>query len=278
MATIWLYIDLIFIFASRVHHELCLFLFWHRWCLIFLKTTGTLSVVSADARELITPRLKISWLSWNVAWEMMPEEVKATRIEVTGCEDWMRFYCNVLPESGWRIIDLLCESKLLCTEVAWYTFSDLSQLAALVMLGNPPSCLMHPNASAQLFFSNSRVLTCFALGEAFWTWLRRERDWQEIWPVSWSKAIDDTGKQCRQHPPTLVFPQCCVIYFKPFYSNHYEHVRESSMLHAVKTGPLSVPNRNHFDGLCAFRYLVAVLLFMIVTSSRQTILVHQTTS
>lgn len=48
---------------------------------IFLKTTGTLPVVS-DARELISPRLKISWLSWNGAWEMMPEEAKAKRIEV----------------------------------------------------------------------------------------------------------------------------------------------------------------------------------------------------
>ena len=53
-------------------------------------------MVSADARELISPRLKISWLSLNAAWEMMPEEVKAKqRIGVTGCEDWMRCYCNV---------------------------------------------------------------------------------------------------------------------------------------------------------------------------------------
>ena len=247
----------------------------------FWRQPEPLSVVSADARELISPRLKISWLSWNAAWEMMQEEVKATRIEVTGCEDWMRFYCNVLPESGWRIIDLLCESKLLCTEVSWYTFKDLSQLAALVMLGNPPFWLMHPNASAQVFFSNSRVLTCFALGEAFWTWLRREWDWQEIWPVTscWSKAIDDTGKQCRQHlfshsaVWSTLSPSIAVTT-----SWAWNHVRESSMLHAVKTGPLSVTNRNHFDGLCAFRYLVAVLLFMIITSSRQTILVHQITS
>ena len=54
-------------------------------------------MVSADACELISPRLKISWLSLNAAWEMMPEEVKAKqRIGVTGCEDWMRCYCNVL--------------------------------------------------------------------------------------------------------------------------------------------------------------------------------------
>ena len=43
----------------------------------------------------------------------------------------------------------------------------------------------------------------------------------------------------------------------------FERVKQAN---DVKTGHLSnartavVPNRNHFDGLCAFRYLVAVLL------------------